>query len=318
VSINMSSWSEQHALEATQQLRTVRDMVRWGASQFNAANLHFGHGIAHAWDEALYLVRYTLHLSPQEDQWLPDARLTSSEREHIMTLFKRRVVERKPAAYLTGEAWFAGLPFYVNEQVIIPRSPIAELIEQQFSPWLDEQPVTRILDLCTGSACIAITCALAFPESQVDAIDISHAALAVAQRNVQRYNLQQRLHLIESDLFAQLPISADNQYNVIVCNPPYVDASDMAALPAEFHHEPTLALAGGEDGLDLVADILQQAADYLTSNGILIVEVGNSETAAITRFADYPLTWLEFERGGQGVFLLTREQLMASRSHAEL
>jgi ribosomal protein L3 glutamine methyltransferase len=295
--------------EAMQQLRTVRDMVRWGASQFNAADLHFGHGINNAWDEALYLVRHVLHLSPQEDQWLADARLLTSEREAIVALLQRRITERKPAAYLTNEAWFAGLSFYVDERVIIPRSPIAELIEQHFSPWLDDKPVTRVLDLCTGSGCIAIACALAFPEARVDAIDISADALAVAERNVQRYGLEQHVRLIKSDLLAQLPISADNRYDLIVCNPPYVDAQDMAALPAEFRHEPDLALAGGEDGLDLVEKILQQAADYLTDDGVLVIEVGNSEAAAITRFAQYPLTWLEFERGGHGVFLLTREQL---------
>lgn len=295
--------------EAVQQLCTVRDMVRWGASQFNAAGLHFGHGINNAWDEALYLVRHVLHLSPQEDQWVADARLLASEREAIVALFQCRITEHKPAAYLTNEAWFTGLPFYVDERVIIPRSPIAELIEQCFSPWLDDKPVARVLDLCTGSGCIAIACALAFPDAQVDAIDISPDALAVAEHNVQRYDLQQRVRLIKSDLLAQLPVSANNRYDLIVCNPPYVDAQDMAALPAEFRHEPDLALAGGEDGLDLVEKILQQAADYLTDDGVLVIEVGNSEAAAITRFAQYPLTWLEFERGGHGVFLLTREQL---------
>lgn len=299
--------------EAIQQLRTVRDMVRWGASQFNAADLHFGHGINNAWDEALYLVRHVLHLSPQEDQWLADARLLTSEREAIVALFQRRIIERKPAAYLTNEAWFAGMPFYIDERVIIPRSPIAELIEQHFSPWLDDKPVTHVLDLCTGSGCIAIACALAFPEARVDAVDISADALAVAERNVQRYGLEQHVRLIKSDLLAQLPVSADNRYDLIVCNPPYVDAQDMAALPAEFRHEPDLALAGGEDGLDLVEKILQQAANYLTDDGVLIIEVGNSEVAAITRFAQYPLTWLEFERGGQGVFLLTYEQLVRAK-----
>jgi len=301
-------------IEALSQLYTVRDLVRWGASQFNAAQLHFGHGFSSAWDEALYLVRHTLHLSADEDQWLADACLLSSEREQIIALFQQRVTTHKPAAYLTHEAWFAGLPFYVDERVIIPRSPIAELIEQQFAPWVEESTsVHRILDLCTGSGCIAIACALAFPEALVDAVDIAEDALQVAAINVQRYHLEQRLQLLQSDLFAAL---AENhpRYDVIVCNPPYVDAQQMATLPQEFKQEPALALAGGEDGLDLVDTILQQASNYLTAEGILIVEVGYSEAAAVQRFSHYPLHWLEFERGGSGVFVLTQAQLQQSRA----
>lgn len=289
------------------ELLTFRDMVRWGASQFNAAGLFFGHGISTAWDEALYLVRHVLHLSPAEDVHVADARLLLTERQQIAEIFRRRIQARKPAPYLTQEAWFAGLPFYVDERVIIPRSPLAELIEQGFSPWLDDRPVHKILDLCTGSGCIAIACALAFPGTLVDAVDISPAALEVAKKNVERHQVERVVRLIQSDIFNALPKAA---YDIIICNPPYVDATDMAQLPAEFRHEPTLALSGGEDGLDIVARVLKQAADYLVPAGILIVEVGNSMAAMDARFPDKSFTWLEFERGGHGVFLVTREELV--------
>lgn len=289
------------------ELRTFRDMVRFGASQLNAAKVYFGHGYTSAWDEALCLVRHALHLSPAEDKYVADARLLHTERAAIAALFERRIQERKPAAYLTQEAWFAGLSFYVDERVIIPRSPLAECIAQHFSPWLaEETPVTHILDMCTGSACIAIACALHFPQAQVDAVDISSDALAVAEINVARHQVAENVHLIQSDLFTAVP---KQQYQIMLCNPPYVDAEDMANLPAEYQHEPTLALAGGKDGLDCVARILEKAADYLAPEGILIVEVGNSALAAEVRFAEYPLTWLACEHGGQGVFLLKKEDL---------
>jgi ribosomal protein L3 glutamine methyltransferase len=287
------------------ELQTFRDMARWGASQFNAAGLHFGHGNTNAWDEALYLIRHVLHLSPSEDMHVADAQLLLSEREAIANLFERRIRERKPAPYLTQQAWFSGLPFYVDERVIIPRSPMTELIEQAFSPWVDQDP-KMILDLCTGSGCIAVVCALTFPDAHIDAVDISQDALAVAKKNIAHYQLDHRVQLIESDLFANMP---QQTYSVIICNPPYVDAKEMSALPPEYQHEPTLALAGGDDGLQIVQRILEQAANYLTPDGILMVEVGESEQAARARFSDYPMTWLTFERGGHGVFLLTREQL---------
>ena len=287
------------------ELQTFRDMARWGASQFNAAGLHFGHGNTNAWDEALYLIRHVLHLSPSEDMHVADAQLLLSEREAIANLFERRIKERKPAPYLTQQAWFAGLSFYVDERVIIPRSPIAELIEHAFLPWIEQDP-SMILDLCTGSGCIAIACALTFPDAHIDAVDISQDALAVAKKNVAHYQLNNRIALIESNLFAYVP---KKLYSMIICNPPYVDAQAMLTLPPEYQHEPTLALAGGEDGLQLVQTLLEQAAEYLTENGILIVEVGESEQAARARFSHYPMTWLNFEQGGHGVFLLTREQL---------
>jgi ribosomal protein L3 glutamine methyltransferase len=291
-----------------EQLLTVRDLLRWAVSQFNAATLFYGHGSTNAWDEAVYLVLQALHLPPNMDASILDARLLISERRKIAELIQRRINERKPAAYLTQQAWFAGLPFYIDERVIIPRSPIAELIEKGFEPWLSETQVTRILDLCTGSGCIAIACATAFPEAQVDAVDISEEALVVADINVRQHKLEDSIQLIKSDVFAEVPFQ---QYDLIISNPPYVDKADMQALPEEFQHEPVLALAAGEDGLDIVTRILQEASQYLSSHGILIVEVGNSEAALLEKFPQLPFLWLEFARGGSGVFLLTNEQLKA-------
>jgi len=281
-------------------------MVRWGASEFNAAGLFCGHGIDNAWDEALFLARHVLHLTPAEDTFAADARLLTAEKEKIAALFVRRIQERMPAAYLTGEAWFAGLPFYVDQRVIIPRSPTAELIEEGFSPWLDDVEVTNVLDLCTGSGCIAIACAMAFPGAQVDAIDISAEALVVAEKNIIRHHLVNEVQLRQSDLFTNVPLK---KYDLIISNPPYVAAEEMRNLPAEYLHEPALALGGGEDGLDLVAEILKQAPKYLAPHGILVVEVGNSAVSVESRFPDLPFVWLEFKRGGDGVFLLTAEQL---------
>lgn len=299
----MNNNEVQHAVE---ELRTLRDMVRWGASGFNAAQLYFGHGIDNAWDEAVFLARHALHLKPEDEAQAADARLLRGERQRIAQLYQQRILQRKPAAYLTGEAWFAGLPFQVDERVIIPRSPLAELIENKFSPWLDDVSVHSILDLCTGSGCIAIACAYAFPEASVTAVDISDEALAVARANVSRHGLADSVQLHMSDVWDSLPVM---RYDLIVSNPPYVDAKDMSTLPPEFHHEPTLALAAGEDGLAIVSRILERAVDYLTPQGILVVEVGNSGSALQARFPDWPFIWCDFQRGGQGVFVLTAEQL---------
>jgi len=287
-------------------LLTIRDYLRWAVSRFNEASLFFGHGTDNAWDEAVALILHVLHLPPDIDPKVLDGRLTLTERHTVFDRLQRRIQERTPAPYLTHEAWFAGLSFYVDDRVLIPRSPLAELIESHFQPWIDPDRVRNILDLCTGSGCIAVASAQAFPGATVDATDISNDALAVAKINMLRYSLEHQINLYASDLFEALP---HKKYEVIISNPPYVDAFEMAELPPEFQHEPALALAAGKDGLDIVKRILFDAKKYLTPHGILIVEVGNSEHALIEQFPNVPFTWLEFQRGGGGVFLLTHEQL---------
>jgi ribosomal protein L3 glutamine methyltransferase len=292
-------------------LSTIRDFLRFATSRFNEAGLNYGHGTDNAWDEAAALILPTLHLPHDIDHSVLDARLTKTECEQIYQIIERRINERLPVPYLTHQAWFAGLSFYVDERVLIPRSPIAELIENQFEPWIDANHVNSILDLCTGSGCIAIACAKAFPESIVHASDISTDALAVAHINVLRHEVSDQITLYHSDLFTDLP---EMKYDVIVSNPPYVDAEEMAALPAEYLHEPNLGLAAGDKGLDVVLNILKNASRYLNPHGILIVEVGNSEYALAEAFPAIPFTWLEFQRGGGGVFLLTAEQLETIRN----
>lgn len=287
-------------------LLTIQDFVRWGASRFNAEGLFFGHGTDNALDEAAQLVLHALHLPPELPATYRDCRLTYPERSEVAALLERRVRERKPAAYLTGRAWFAGLEFFVNEDVLVPRSPLAELVEAGFDPWLDPESVGRVLDLCTGSGCIGIACAVYLPEAEVDLADVSPKALEVASSNRARHRLEDRVHVLESDLFGAI---GERRYDVIVSNPPYVSAAELADLPAEFHKEPQLGLAGGESGLDLVLRILVEAPIYLNDGGVLVVEVGNTASELERRFPDLPFLWLEFERGGEGVFLMKREQL---------
>lgn len=297
--------------QAAAQLHSVVDFVRWGASRFNEAKLYFGHGTDNAVDEALFLVLHALNLAPGLAPEMYHARLTEAEKEAVLSLFRRRIVERLPAPYLTHEAWFGGMSFYVDQRVLVPRSPFAELIEARFAPWVDEERTEKILDLCSGSGCIAIACAAAFPWAEVDAADVSAEALDVARINIERHQLQDQVRAVQTDLFAGLK---GKRYDLIVSNPPYVDAEDMAAMPEEFRREPALGLAAGEDGLEIVLQILAQASDHLSRDGVLVVEVGNSEAALVNRFPEVPFVWLEFERGGHGVFLLQAEVL--SEYHA--
>ncbi|QZN94477.1 50S ribosomal protein L3 N(5)-glutamine methyltransferase [Symbiopectobacterium purcellii] len=297
--------------EAVKDLHTLQDMLRWAVSRFNAADLYYGHGTDNPWDEALQLVLPTLYLPLDFPADMYGSRLTLSERQRVVERVIRRVNERLPVAYLTNKAWFCGLEFFVDERVLVPRSPIGELISQQFAGLIADEPL-HILDLCTGSGCIAIACAHAFPDAEVDAVDLSSDALAVAEQNIQQHGLEQQVTPIRSDLFRALPPLA---YDLIVTNPPYVDAEDMADLPQEFRREPELGLAAGNDGLDLVRRILACAPDYLNEQGVLICEVGNSMVHLMDQYPDIPFTWLEFEHGGDGVFMLTRDQLVDCHDH---
>jgi ribosomal protein L3 glutamine methyltransferase len=268
----------------------------------------FGHGTDNARDEAAFLVLHALSLPQAGGPALYRRRVGAAAARRAVALVTRRITERIPAAYLTGVTWFAGLPFKVDARALIPRSPIAELIERGFAPWVDPKRIRRILDLGTGSGCIAIACARALPRAQVDAVDISVEALALAAQNVRWHRLGRRVHLVRSDHFAAL---GSNTYDIIVTNPPYVGARELKGLPREYRHEPRVALAAGRAGLDSVTVILRQAARHLNPRGLLVVEVGNTEHAVRRVFRTLPFVWLEFARGGGGVFLLTREQLKA-------
>lgn len=293
----------------TEALITVRDWLRFAVSRFNEAGLFFGHGSDNAYDEAAYLILHTLHLPLDRLEPFLDASLTPGEAEEIQAVIERRVKERIPAAYITHEAWLGPHRFYVDERVIVPRSFIAELLHEGLAPWvMDAEDVTRVLDLCTGSGCLAILAALAFPHAKVDAVDLSGDALDVARRNVADYGLDDRIELVESDLFAGL---TGCRYDVIVSNPPYVNAESMAALPPEYLAEPTLALGSGEDGLDATRQILRQAKAHLNPGGLLVVEIGHNRDALETAFPALPFTWLDTSGGDQFVFLLRREELVS-------
>jgi len=294
--------------QALGEMQTLRDCMRWSVSSFLRAGLHFGHGTDNAWDEARWLILGSLALPFDSPDWVLDTRIATPERERLSQLLKRRVVEREPVAYLLGEAWFAGSRFEVDHNVLVPRSPIAELIQAGFEPWLGGAEPARILDLCCGSGCIGIAAGLHFQGATVDLADISPAALAVAQRNVALHGVADRVQVRASDLFSAL---ADERYDLILCNPPYVDAAEMAALPPEFRHEPRLGLAAGEDGLDLVHRILAEAREHLSETGTLVLEVGASADALEAAYPRLPLLWPDFERGGQGVALIRAADLPA-------
>lgn len=290
---------------STSALLSVRDLVRWGASRFREAGLSFGHGTDNALDEAFHLVLHALHLPPDLPAIYLEARVTPAERRAAVSLLGERVRTRRPAAYLIGEIDFCGLAFRVDERVLIPRSPIAELIEKRFSPWLARRP-RRILDLCAGSGCIGIACAYAFEGAKVDLAELSADALAVCRLNLERHPCDGRVRAVPSDLFGGL---GRQRYDLIISNPPYVPSAEWKALPAEYRHEPRLALEAGRDGMSLVARILEDAPAYLQPGGLLVCEVGGSTEEFTARWPRLPVTWVDFERGGDGVFVITREDL---------
>ncbi len=316
--------SPEHLQEAADNLTTIRDFIRFGVTALRQYDAHLGQGTEDFFAESSALVLQTLALDWNANPDILDSKLLPSEKAEFISLLERRINEKVPTSYLLNLAYFCEKPYYVDERVLIPRSPIAELINNRFAPYcLDEnhqpreaannlpentQPKMprRILDMCTGSGCIAIALAYAFPEAEVDATDISKEALEVAAINAEHHNKQFEVALLESDLFSKIP--AENQYDLIVSNPPYVDAEDMADLPAEFLHEPELALAAGQDGLDLVRKMLAQAADYLTEDGLIVIEVGNSEWAMRQNFNTVDFYWLQFQKGGSGIFALTAAQ----------
>ena len=316
--------SPEHLQEAAENLTTIRDFIRFGVTALRQYDAHLGQGTEDYFAESSALVLQTLSLEWKADAEIFDAKLLLSEKAEFLALLERRINEKVPTSYLLNLAYFCDKPYYVDERVLIPRSPIAELINQRFAPYcLDEndqvrealndlpenpQPKKpqRILDMCTGSGCIAIALAYAYPDADVDATDISKDALEVASINAEHHDKQYQVALLESDLFDKIP--SENQYDLIVSNPPYVDAEDMADLPEEFHHEPELALAAGQDGLDLVRKMLAQAADYLTEDGLIVIEVGNSEWAMKQNFNTIDFHWLKFQNGGSGIFALTAAQ----------
>lgn len=286
-------------------LQSVRDFLRYASSRFAASPLYFGHGTDNVWDEAVHLVMRSLNLPLENNTLFLDARLVREERQLIHERIDRRINERVPLAYLLGEAWFMGMPFHVDERVLVPRSPIGELLEKGLQPWLGDKAVGRVLDLCTGSGCIGIGAASVFDEAEVDLSDISTDALEVAASNIELHGVCDRVRTVQSDVFANI----DGQYDVILSNPPYVDAEDLAAMPDEYRHEPELGLAAGSDGLEIAHRIIAEAANHLTPGGLLVVEVGNSWVALDELYPDLPLTWLDFENGGDGVFLVSAEDL---------
>ena len=291
----------------TAELSTIIDFIRYGASRFAEAGLSFGHSYDNALDEATHLILHALHMPHDLSPNYGQAKLVEAEKQRVLALIERRIVERKPVAYLTGEAWFAGISFKVDERVLVPRSPIAELIRNGFVPWLDDRPVERALDLCTGSGCIGIAMAVHQPNWHVDVVDISDGALELANENIRLLHVGDRVRAIKSDLFAGI---ANEVYDLIVSNPPYVTEQEFAELPPEYSHEPSLGLKAGGDGLDFALRILVEAPKHLSDEGLLVVEVGESEHALMQLLPEVPFTWIEFEVGPMGVFALERRDLV--------
>jgi len=295
--------------EAARYLKTPRDLIRFGATQFEQNDLYFGHGYDNGWDEAVALVLNRLFISYEQAQHVMDSNLLASEIDLILADFKRRIVDKTPVGYITGKAWFAGLPYIVDERVLVPRSPIAELIQHEFAPYVQRSP-QRVLDLCSGSGCIGIAIAHQFGEAQVDLAELSLDAIAVAIDNLELHQVGDRVNVVHSDLFS----GVSGRYDLIVSNPPYVNAYDIDTMPEEFHQEPEMGLGSGDDGLHLTRKILAQACDYLTEDGWLIVEVGNSWVSLQEQFPDVPFSWIEFEQGGLGVFAISARELQLHRS----
>ena len=296
---------QQLADEAITELATANDLLRWAVSRFNESDIYFGHGTDNPWDEAFSLISWGLNIGPTINAETLASKLTKSERQRIVEAVVARIETKKPAAYLTNLAYFVDLPFYVDENVLVPRSPIGELIKSKFNTVIDFEP-GHILDLCTGSGCIAIASAYAFENALVDAADISPEALAIADENIHRLGVEDRVTAYLSDVFSGL---GGQKYDLIVSNPPYVDAEDIGDMPEEFHHEPEIGLGSGPDGLDLTRMILKEAASHLTEQGVLIVEVGNSMVHLIDLLPEVPFNWIEFNNGGLGVFSITKAQL---------
>jgi len=291
---------------------TPRTLIQWGADRFDKAGLVFAHGTDNALDEAAFLVMHTLQIGYDQPDGVLDEQISAADQLRVMQLLEQRISSRKPAAYLLHEAWFAGIPFYVDERVLVPRSPIAELIEARFTPWVNPELVGRVLDMCSGSGCIGIACALAFPDATVDLSDLSRDALDVAQENINRHQLRGRVNAVQSDIFAALQ---GQRYDLIVTNPPYVPEEEMQQLPAEFGHEPSVGLQAGADGLDIIIQILKQAAGHLAENGILVAEVGHTQDLLLARYPEVPFMWLDLEHGGTGVFKLDKTQLEYYQPH---
>lgn len=292
-----------------QELETVRDWVRYAVSRFNTGGVFFGHGLADAYQEAAYLVLHALALPPERIETFLGSRLTQAERSELLEVIDRRVEQRIPAAYLTHEAWLGGFRFYVDERVVIPRSLIADLLPDGLAPWIpDAGAVQSTLDLCTGSGCLAVLLAHHYPNADVDATDISPDALTVAQRNVAEHGLQDRINLIRSDLLSNL---TEKTYDLIICNPPYVTAMAMEELPAEYRHEPPIALAGGDDGLDAVRIVLAKAPQFLAPEGLLVVEIGHNRATTEKAFPRLPFTWLPAGGSEDSVLMLRRDELLA-------